>query len=79
VASSDCLCKETNRICPASIRIRVEMLWWPRIEAEFHGVSSQTGRIKTTKKGVSDDSEEAKAWRTALSISLWFVFRDGYT
>ena len=38
------------------------MLWWPQIAAEFHGVSSQTGRIKTTKKGVSGDSEEAKAW-----------------
>ena len=45
------------------------MSWWPRIAAEFHGVFSQTGSIKTTKKGVSCDSEEERAWRTALSIS----------
>jgi hypothetical protein len=45
------------------------MLWWPRIAAEFHGVSSQTGRIKTPRKGVSCESEEARACRTALSMS----------
>ena len=32
-------------------------------------MSSQTGRIKTTKRGVFADFEEAIAWRTALSIS----------
>ena len=32
-------------------------------------MSSQTGRIKTTKKGESNDSDEASTWRTALSIS----------
>ena len=37
--------------------------------AEFHGVSSQTRRIKTTRKGVFGDSEEASAWRAALNIS----------
>ena len=56
-------------VCSAGIRIRVDMLLWSRIAAEFHGVSSQIGRIKTTKKGVSSDSEEARAWRIALSIS----------
>ena len=30
---------------------------------------SKTGRIKTTRKGVPNDSEEASAWRTALSMS----------
>jgi len=30
----------TNRMCPAGIRMRVDMLWWPQIVAEFHGVSS---------------------------------------
>ena len=45
------------------------MLWWPRIAAEFHGVSSHIGRINTTKKGVSCASEEARACRTALSMS----------
>ena len=56
-------------MCPAGIRMRVDMLWWPRIAAEFHGVSSQTGRIKTIKKGVSCDSEDERACMTALSIS----------
>ena len=65
VASSDYLWAITNRMCPAVIR----MLWWPRIAAEFHGVSSQTRRIRTTKKGVSSDYEEVRVWRTALSIS----------
>ena len=56
-------------MCPAGIRMRVVMLWWPRIAAEFHGVSSQIGRISTTKKGVYCASEEARACRTALSMS----------
>ncbi len=50
------------------------MLWWPRIAAEFHGVSSQTGRIKTTEKGLFCDFEEERAWRTALSISSGSYF-----
>ena len=56
-------------MCPAGIRMRVDMLWWPRMAAEFHGVSSQTGRIKTAKKGLSCASEEARACRTVLSMS----------
>ncbi len=56
-------------MCHAGIRMRVDILWWPRIAAEFHGVSSKTRRIKTTRKGVSYDSEEDRAWRIALSIS----------
>ncbi len=56
-------------MCPTGIRMRVDMLWWPRMAAEFHGVSSQTRRIKTAKKGVSCVSEEARACRTALSMS----------
>jgi hypothetical protein len=55
LASSDCLCSGTKRMCPAGIRMRVAMLWWSRIAAEFHGVSSRTGRIKTTRKGVYMD------------------------
>jgi len=39
------------------------------IAAEFHGVSSQPGSIKTIRKGVSCNSEEERAWRTALSMS----------
>ena len=54
---------------PAGIRMRFDMLWWPRIAAEFHGVSSQIGSIKITRKGASCDSEEERPWRTALSIS----------
>ena len=61
VASSDCLCAGTNCMCPAGIRMRVDMLRWPHIAAEFHGVSSQTERINTTKKGVSCDSAEKRA------------------
>jgi hypothetical protein len=51
-----------KRMCPAGLRIRFDMLWWPRIAAEFHGVSSQTGRIKNARKGVSCASEEERAW-----------------
>jgi len=56
-------------MCHAGIRMRVDMLWWPRIAAEFNGVSSQNGRIRTTRKGVFGESEETSAERTALSIS----------
>jgi hypothetical protein len=49
--------------------MRVGILWWPRIAAEFHGVSSKNGRIKSTRKGVSGDFEEARAWRAALKIN----------
>ena len=56
-------------MCPAGIRMRVDMLWWPLMAAEFHGVSSHIGRIITAKKGVSCASEEARACRTALSMS----------
>jgi len=49
--------------------MRVDMLWWPRIAVELHGVSSQIGSIKTTRKGVSYTSEEERAWRTALCMS----------
>ena len=55
-------------MCPAGIRLRVYMFWWLRIAAEFHGLSSPTGSIKTTRNGVFVDSEEASARRTALSI-----------
>ncbi len=57
-------------MCPAGIWMRVDMLWWPQIAAEIHGVSSQTGRIRTTRRGVSYESEEARACRTALSMSF---------
>jgi hypothetical protein len=59
---------------PAAIQMRFDMLWWPRIAAELHGVSSQTGRIKTTRKRVSCDSEEERAWRTALGTSSGSYF-----
>jgi hypothetical protein len=39
------------------------------MEAEFQGVSSQTGRIKTTRKGVSLYSDDASTYMTALSMS----------
>ncbi len=39
------------------------------MEAEFHGVSSQTGRISTTKNGVALFSDGTSAWRIVLSTS----------
>jgi hypothetical protein len=56
-------------MCPAGIWIRIDMLPWSLIAAEFHGVSSQTGSIMTTKSEVSVHSDEASAWSTALSMS----------
>jgi hypothetical protein len=44
------------------------MMWWTRIASDFHGVYSQTGKIKTTRKGVSADFDEASTRRIALSI-----------
>ena len=44
------------------------MLTWPRIEAEFHGVSSHTRRTRTTKKGVALISDDTSACRKALSM-----------
>ncbi len=37
------------------------MLLLPRMDAEFHGVSSRTGRTRTTKKGVSLLSDDEGA------------------
>ncbi len=45
------------------------MLQWPRMDAEFHGVSAQTGRMRTIKNRVSMLSEDASAWGTAYSMS----------
>ena len=42
------------------------MFLWPLVNAEFHGVSSQTGRTNNAKNGVSLLSEEG---RTAFSMS----------
>ncbi len=49
--------------------MRVVMLTWPRMEAEFHGVSSNIGRTRTIKKGVALVSDDTSACRTALSLS----------
>ena len=45
------------------------MLTWPRMEVEFHGVSTHTWRTKTTKKGVALVSDDTSACRTTLSMS----------
>jgi hypothetical protein len=45
------------------------MLPWPLIAAEFHGVSSHTASIKTTRNGVYVHSKEASVCRTVLRIS----------
>ena len=39
------------------------------MESEFHGVSSQTGRIKTTKNGVPLLSDDGSKRRTAFNMS----------
>ena len=49
--------------------MRLDMLLWSRMEAEFHGVLSQIMRIRTTKNEVSLLSNDDNAWRTAFSIS----------
>ena len=49
--------------------MRVDMWPWPLIAVGFHGVSSQTGSIITTRTWVSAHSKEASACSTALSMS----------
>ena len=67
--SSICFSAGTKRMCPFGMRIRVDMLVWPLIAAEVHGESSHTERTKTARNGSSVWSEEAKACRTAFSMS----------
>ena len=49
--------------------MRVVLLMWPRMEAEFHGVFSHSGRTITTKKGVVLVFYDTSACRTTLSMS----------
>ena len=49
--------------------MRVDIFLWPRMGAEFHGVSSKIERISTTKNGVSLLLDDASACRTAFSMS----------
>ncbi len=69
VSPSVCLWAGMNRMCPVGIWTRVSTLRWLRIPAEFQGISSQTGRTMTTKKGVVVCSDEPRAWRTAFRMS----------
>ena len=39
------------------------------MEVEFQGVSSQTGKVKITRKGVSLHSDDASACMIAVSMS----------
>ena len=59
----------TNCMCPVGIRIRVSKLGCLRIAAEYHGVSSQTGSTRTTRKGVVVSVDGARAWRIAFLMS----------
>ncbi len=68
-ALSACLWAGKNRMCPALMRISVDMLVWPLIAEEVHGGSSHTGSTMTTRNGESICSDEASAWRTAFNIS----------
>jgi hypothetical protein len=56
-------------MCFVGIQIRVVMFLWPRMKAQFHGVSSHTRRNITTRKGVSLHPDEASAYMTVLSMS----------
>jgi len=56
-------------MCPFGMRMRVDMLGWPLIAAEVHGVSSHTRKTKTTRNGASVCSKEDSAWRTTFSMS----------
>jgi hypothetical protein len=47
----------------------VIVMLWLRMEEEFHGMSSHTGRIRTNKNGFALVSDDASACRTTLSMS----------
>jgi hypothetical protein len=51
------------------------MVLCPRMEVEFQGMSSQTGRIITRKNGISLLLSDASAWMIALSMSSGLYFR----
>ncbi len=58
-----------NRMCSMGIWTRVSTFRWLRIPEEFQGVSSQTGRTMTTRKGVVVCSDEPRARRMAFCMS----------
>jgi len=47
----------------------MDIITWPLMEAEFQEVYSHTGRITTTKNGVSVFSDDASAFKSAFCIS----------
>jgi hypothetical protein len=69
VVSSYRRCVGTNRIWSARIRMRVDMFLWPLVEAELHGVSSQTRMTDTAKNGALLLSDEASVFMTDFSMS----------
>jgi hypothetical protein len=70
VESADCLWHGTKRLCHVGMRRSFSIISWPPMEAKFRGVSSHTGRIKTTTiQVVSLASENARAWMIARSMS----------
>ena len=69
VDSSDCVCAGTKSLYLAKTYTGVDMLPWPLIAGEFHGVSSHTASVKTTKKGLCVHSEEASACMSASSMT----------
>ena len=68
-SSSACLSAGTNRMCPLGMRMSVDIFVCPRIAFDVHGESSHTGRTMTAKNGSFVCSEEAKACKTAFSMS----------
>jgi len=51
------------------IWIIVSRLGWLRIAAEYHGLSSQMGSTRITRKGVVVSVDEARACSTAFRMS----------
>ena len=49
--------------------MRVYIFLLSRMDAEFQGVSSQTGRTSITQSGVLLRSDEANAWRIVFRMS----------
>jgi hypothetical protein len=52
------------------IWIIVSRLGWLRIAAEYHGLSSQMGSTRITRKGVVVSVDEARAWKLPSACLL---------
>ncbi len=67
--ASNFLCVGTNLNWFAWIWASMVVLGCDSMDCVLHGESSQTGRMKTTRRELGDIVDEASACRTALRIS----------